>query len=706
MEGVYVERDQKTGRVKSLEHFQQPYAISEGLRGKSLTAKELADQYLTELSPLMELDQAMVKGTKKNMDENKLTVGSETENELEFNFEKPAMGTTVVTYGQTYMGVPIVDGGVTVYVNNNPMQVTRSQNSVHYDIEVKRPDPNVRFMPGAFSKDLVYEMFGLSKSVKNKDQINVYSTRLLVYQYKPDLRIDPKTQTNEEFGRSIMESMVLPDLAPTIQPDKHYFVTEVIFSFSLLNWAEPINWRAYIEVETGSLLYLFALIEFIDGFVLSMDPLRGTGDNSIRPTSAENILNPLRMLVTLQGLGPPSSTQGRQELKGDLVQLVDLSNPTTPPPSEPTPASFRYSVATDNFAAVNAYYHSHNVFQMAKDMGFPFVRTRFPVRVDHRAIIGSPVDCPNGNCLNASAPMAQFGGSDGFRFALAERNTSFGIANCFDIVLHEFCHSLLEESVNHPNLGFAHNCGDALAAILCDPDSKSQDRGKTFYVNIDRRHDRKVGEGWAWGGIRDTGFPANGGYRSEQILSTSMFRTYKAIGGDSTSKDVRKNASNYMTFLILKTLGTVDPNTRAGNAREFVSILINSDRTTIQFNGFKGGQIGKVIRWAFEKQGLFQPPGSQTPVNREGAPPEVDVYVDDGRNGEYEYQNSQAETNDICNRINPDGVSQHQDPVVNSENFIYVKIKNRGTLDATEITVKGFSSNKSDDVIFPNDWVA
>ena len=55
-------------------------------------------------------------------------------------------------------------------------------------------------------------------------------------------------------------------------------------------------------------------------------------------------------------------------------------------------------------------------------------------------------------------------------------------------------------------------------------------------------------------------------------------------------------------------------------------------------DGLAGGAYSKVIRWAFEKQGLFQPAGTPTPNNNAGAPPPVDVYIDDGRHGEYPFQ--------------------------------------------------------------------
>ncbi len=696
-----VERD-KEGKIRTLEHFQQPHNMSDALMSKNnVSPKEIATEYLKEVSPLLEIDDNMLKGSENKLVEDKLTLDESSDNKLEFKSEKPAMGTTVVTFAQTYKGAPIIDGGFSVYVNDNQMQVTRSQNSIHYDMNIKEPSANAKYMPNDITEDKLSQILGINESTIGKEKPQIHTKKLSIYQYEPELRLDYKIKENEEFRKSVYNSMTIPDVSQEIQPNAHYFVSEIIFSFTLANWTEPVNWRAYIEVETGSILHLLALLDFVDGFVYTTDPLRLTGDINIRPSSGAAVLDNLRTLVTLEGLRPPNPQNNKIELKGDLVELADVSNPFISPPSEPSSGSFQYEVLTDNFAAVNAYYHSHNVFKMAKDMGFPFNKTRFPVRVDHRAVIGD--GCINGNCVNAMAPWTPNGGSDGFRFALAEMNTKFGIANCYDIVLHEFGHSLLEESVDHPNLGFAHNCGDALAAIICDPDSNSADKGKTFYC-INRRHDRKVSQGWGWGGINDTGFPTNGGYRSEEVLSTTMVRIYNSIGGGSNSKEVKRKASRYMTYLIFKTISNLDPNTRARNAREFLSILTSSDISTDQFENFHGGHIGKVIRWGFEKQGLFQLPGSPSPVTREGGPPEMDVYIDDGRNGEYNYQDQLGQTQDICNRNQSDDIFEHQNPIANRENFVYVKVKNRGHSNARGISVKVYHSNKIADSIFSDDF--
>lgn len=75
--------------------------------------------------------------------------------------------------------------------------------------------------------------------------------------------------------------------------------------------------------------------------------------------------------------------------------------------------------------------------------------------------------------------------------------------------------------------------------------------------------------------------------------------------------------------------------------------------------GELGGYYWKVVRWAYEKQGLFQPPGAPVPVTTVGVLPPIDVYIDDGRHGEYQYGPANQfpwmqrfwETTEIWNRL-------------------------------------------------------
>ena len=86
-------------------------------------------------------------------------------------------------------------------------------------------------------------------------------------------------------------------------------------------------------------------------------------------------------------------------------------------------------------------------------------------------------------------------------------------------------------------------------------------------------------------------------------------------------------------YLILRAIGSLFPATDPTNAALWVTALLVADHGNWLTENVTGGAYGKVIRWAFEKQGLFQAAGTPTPNNLEGAPPAVDVYIDDGRAG-------------------------------------------------------------------------
>ncbi len=203
---------------------------------------------------------------------------------------------------------------------------------------------------------------------------------------------------------------------------------------------------------------------------------------------------------------------------------------------------------------------------------------------------------------------------------------------------------------------------------------------------------------WAWGGSADLG-----GYLSEQILSTTMFRAYRSIGGHSDSVVRREFAARCMAYLMLRAVGTMSPASlgpggTAASPAGFLSALITADAGNWTSEGIFGGAYGKVLTWAFEKQNL-----------NSGAPPSVDVYIDDGRAGEYEYLPVHWATTTIWNRRNPDGMDGHEEPALLDAagnpaiNYAYVKIKNRGTLVANNVIVRGYHCKPSAGVLWPND---
>jgi len=142
---------------------------------------------------------------------------------------------------------------------------------------------------------------------------------------------------------------------------------------------------------------------------------------------------------------------------------------------------------------------------------------------------------------------------------------------------------------------------------------------------------------------------------------------------------------------MLRAVGTLTPFSNPGSPDQFLDALLTADSGNWTSEGLFGGAYGKVLTWSFERQNL-----------NNGALPNVDVYIDDSRAGEYEYLPVHWETVTIWNRRIADGLEGHQEPTVGT-NYAYVKIKNRGTSIAENVIVKAFHCKPSAGLVWPDD---
>lgn len=621
---------------------------------------------------------------------------------LRFESEKSMMDTTTVTYVQTMFGLPIHEAGISVTTQGADNAVSAASSTLHYDVEAASPDSGLVPMDaqGADVTNGAYDdkvRMALGAAGK-KARIN--NTALIVYRYDAARRLDSHPYDKEDHGFG-GEPPTLPvgKVPKSIKDGTHYVVIDALFTLAVPKWG-TLNWRAFIEVETGAVLYLRALVDGATALVFDRDPITKTGNAANLPSASSAILNPLRDNVPLTNLVAPVG--GSQSLKGNFVRLFDNLPPAIVSPTRVTPFDFNYVTRTNDFAAANAYYHCNRFFRMVADLGFNvatyFDGTAFPVPVDHRGL---------GNAVNANCPGdAQGDGIGQVNFALAHAGDTanpISIGADWRVVLHELAgHGILWDHVNSPNFGFAHSAGDGIAAIVNDPGTAAPDRFVTFpWVNIGRRHDRPV-NGWGWGGANDVG-----GYSSEQILATTHFRLYRSLGGDAASLAQKQFAARTTVYLILRAVGQLTPATNPPTPLAFEQQLETADKGIwVSANPaatFAGGAYHKVIRWAFEKQGLFRAAGQ--PATQEGKPPAVDVFIDDGRKGEYPFQPNHWSCTDIWNRRTVGaGGGVHEEPVVGHTNFAYVRIKNRGTSTATSVTVKGFHCLPGVGLTYPTDW--
>jgi len=663
------------------------------------SAQLAAQNYLQQHAELLGVEPAALDNLTAEREAQPVDAGSE----FRIHTEKEQFDTTTVAYDQTYFGLPVWEASVAVHVKHDPYRVVSASSTRHPDLTAKRPPAKALERFKEIDEPTLASLLGLKPGSKAAKSLKITGTRLVVYQYEAAKR-QPEAEApgEDELVAHDHPTLDLPPLPAAIVEDGHYVSAVVHFQLGTSRFP-LLNWRAIIDVATGAVLHLRPFVDDVSALVFEEDPIT-TSPSGPLPNAASTLLNPKRTSVALQGLNPPSN--GTQALQGTIVTVSDVESPAVAPPTEPTGTDFNFDSRTNEFAAANAYYHCDRFFRLVEGMGFPhasyFGPTPFPSPVDHRGFGGT------GNVINAHC-LGLPGGTGILQtaFALADLNDlthPIGIACDWRVVLHELGgHGILYPHVHSPNFGFSHSAGDSFAAILNDPISAAPDRFVTFpWVNIGRRHDRPV-NGWAWYGLNDVG-----GYSTEQILATTHFRIYRSLGGDAALPvgiGSRKFAARFTSYLILRAVGSLTPATNPPKVDQgWVQALLAADLGDWTTEGHIGGAYGKVIRWAFEKQGLYQPAGTVPPVSTQGQPPPIDVYIDDGRHGEYQYQPVHWECQAIWNRRHPDGLTTHENPVVGVTNYAYVKIKNRGTKKAQGIRVKAFHANPTIGLVYPTDW--
>lgn len=690
---MHVRRDEQ-GVAEHLRHAQEPFEPPEGT--PTPTPQALAHEYVREVAETYEIDPDWIDDI-ETKPEGELT---DEGVRIRYDGEKSTSDMSTVSYQQTVVGLPIWRAGLSVVVQKNPLRVTSSTSTIHREVNLERIDEDAPFHPDQIDSELLAEALETNGDEYEIGEIN--GTRLLVYRFAVDDRIEGEPGDQEE-DRPLEGSPPTLSLGPVpneITDGQHYVVTEVLFSMATPDAGE-LNWRVFIEAETGAVLYLRAFVAYQNAAVFERDPITQTGNTQLMPCAGNQQLNPHRTTVNLHNLTAPNPGDP-QALTGDYANVTDTEPPSTAPPTESS-GDFNYDVITADFGAACAYHNVTRLYRlMEHDLGFNlsqyFGQSYFAIETDHAA-----ENMPFGP-VNARAMGNSTGdGLESLEFGLAQQGCNTKMSAAWRVVLHEFGHALLWRHVEDPNFGFAHSAGDSLAAILNDPGSQAPDRFQTFPWaaggNIGRRHDRDVASGWAWGGRQD-----NGGYDSEQILSTTLFRAYRSMGGDHSGRGMQEFASRYLTYLIMAAISTLTPQTPANNPDDFATALINADESQTNFPNHPGGAVHKVIRWSFEKQGLYQPPSQTGPVTSPGDPPPVDVYIDDGRNGEYEYLQRFWKNKDIWNRRNPDGGTAHQTPLLNQTNYVYADVKNRGTERAENLTVEGYHCRPQAGLVWPSDW--
>lgn len=679
---VYILRD-TAGNVQSIDHLNHPYSLK-GSNVK-LDAVSVSQQYIKDTASLYGIHDSYLKQLNKKLDEELpsqplWTTAIESALLLARN-PRCLHKTTVVVYQRTIYGLPVWQEGVSITLNED-LDVISSISTLRTDKDAKPLNQNAEFIK-EINEEKLKKLLGLAST---EPLLRINRQRLLEYRFNYKAR--------EDKGNLANLNGPLPQLAQ-LEPNafnegRYYASMEVLFMLG------DVNWKAFIEVETGAVLYLRAHVACLHGFVYTTDPLTRLGAGGPQTLDALNEAREWKELLELT----PSAPQD-QRLESQCIKVVHDENYNAQGTVVPigVDGNFTHNADSQQFAAVNAYYHLESLFRLLSRLGFNiaqiFTNSQFPLPVHHY----------NTKIFDAEAyGNARENGLARFVFGIVTPGQTIGTACDFRLVAHEFCHALLYETIESPNFTFAHSAGDALGSIFCDPFTSlgGDARFTTFpWLNWNRRHDRPL-NGWAWGGGHH-----DGQYESEQILNTTLFRAYRCIGGDAEQIGRKQWASRYMLYLIIAGMTSLPIYWAAPlqDATAYVTAMMQADNGRIM--GFPGGAVYKVIRWSFEEQGLYQPDNENRDLMvQRGAASPVDVYINDGRQGGYGFAAEWNAAPDIWNRRAGDGAHQHQEPLQGVVNFCYVRIRNRGTQAAGTVVVSAYHRDNNRDTTWPEGFEA
>jgi hypothetical protein len=194
------------------------------------------------------------------------------------------------------------------------------------------------------------------------------------------------------------------------------------------------------------------------------------------------------------------------------------------------------------------------------------------------------------------------------------------------------------------------------------------------------------------------------GYQSEQILSTTLFRLYRSLGGDTVTgitpnRHARQRAADYVVYLILRAIQETPPAPWDVPATPFqyATQLMSVDSSTLPVGAGPlkdrvGGWAHKVVHWAFEAQGLDKTTSSSTVVDAPGKPPERDVFIENLRDdseggsprGGYMPVSLDWDTNPSKWHARPTAIE------IDGTNRVRVLVQNRGALPAFGVTVRAW----------------
>jgi hypothetical protein len=462
-----------------------------------------------------------------------------------------------------------------------------------------------------------------------------------------------------------------------------------------------------------------------------------------RPTKGSQQLDPLRQPTTRLPNNRVLGGNRWQVLESWVAHRQPQAAPHQLPPVAPPPAP---PLRSDHLSAAQAWLRGADFFARIDAYGLATTlgqsRLQLPLTLMHRAPLRG---APDGDVVNAEVRGDRLGnGKVGLQVRFGEAaprhgerhagpqgaatRQGLGLAADARWAWHEFGHVLVGAATARLELPFSHGVGDALAALVTAATAK--DPGLTFpWVRLNRRHDREATAGWCWCGRRSffhrlkrPNEGQNAGYFEEQLLSSTLMRAWRGLGGGTTGSDeaslrVRERAADYLVALLMHATLQLPTGSQAAayGVERLRDALLAADNMGgtwscqaswpesrgVRTWARRHGRAQAVLRWAFEQQGLHETASAGRWLE-EAARPRVDLYIEDSaqRHGHYGPVQARWPT-DVPNP----GWLAADDALRLAGNQVHVTVLNRGTQPAQHVRVLAWAAKADAATGDPVAWV-
>lgn len=589
-----------------------------------------------------------------------------------------------VRFQQRFHDVPVDGAIVVVNISKSSGDALSLYNNYDYEIPEDfdtKPGVSVK----SATKRVVESFKKLVRDVKPKD------AGLVVYRHGWT-EVDWTAGRNGKRGDDAAAALLGRLDLPALEEHRLYLVWRMIIDVE-----DPIytSIEVLVDAREGNLIAARDRAEFVDGegWIFYPDPVTTSGTTNL-VTTTPGKLTPtatfdaeLKKNAVLKDLDAADAS-GKYHLKGPYCRISDDEAPTHSPPEEGTPA-FKYSTDKKDFLAVNCYFWIDTIQRHIKnDIAVPNAGD-YQIEVDPQGLSGADNShfVPGTTSGNGRIAFGEGGAPD---------------ASDTAVVLHEYGHAVQDHQSFSGAMDLREGFCDLFAHVYLDRYNKNKVmRGHVFPF------DNNPSASYYWNPKRrvdltdkysDTGYSGYGSYHKGSIWASTVWDMYLSLGGDNVYEAHRKWAADVVLKLLLEanvaygTLATPS----SGNApthQRMAQAMETADAALSPWGGLPNGLFHKVIYDRCVGRDLYDPLA-------------VDVYIDDGRNGGYDFQQVFWEAPDlVVRRSASDSPSMgYQEPIVNAKNYLWVRVKRKGTGAPGAVNVKAFHCSPGTGLVWPTHW--